>query len=194
MKKEITGIILAGGKSSRIGQDKGLLKINGKTLVEQVHDQIKEVCDSVILISNQQGYEFLGIPIYNDIHKEKGPIGGIHSGLTHSNSKYNLIVSCDMPNLSVDLFNFLIKNIENDHEAIVPVFKDEIQPLCGIYCRSSLVKLHAAIESDKLKMKQFLEEIHTKIVYLDDSLDFYSDHLFTNINTRDDLNQVIQIQ
>ncbi len=97
---DITGIILAGGKSTRMGENKSLLSLNGKTVIERVVDLMKSIFKEVILITNTpEEYDFIKIPKYKDIFEYKGPLAGIHSGLTHSNTEKKL---CDLLRHSID--------------------------------------------------------------------------------------------
>ena len=109
MHKNITGIILSGGKSSRMGENKSLLKLGPKTVIEHVVELMQSIFSEVILITNTpEEYHFLNIPMYADIYKYKGPIAGIHSGLTHSNTETNFIVSCDIPLLTSEIIEYVI--------------------------------------------------------------------------------------
>src|ERR1035437_7677768 len=96
-KNNLNGYILAGGKSSRMGTDKGLLVFNKKTIIQHVIAQLKPVVKEVIIVSNNRDYEKFGVKVIADIIKNIGPAGGIHAALSHSNTNHNFIVSCDMP-------------------------------------------------------------------------------------------------
>ena len=80
----ITGVILAGGKSSRMGFDKGLAILNGKPMIQYVIDVFEKLGLDIIIISNSPGYETFGYPIYNDLIPEKGPVGGIYTCLLYT--------------------------------------------------------------------------------------------------------------
>nr|WP_284521516.1 molybdenum cofactor guanylyltransferase [Cytobacillus pseudoceanisediminis] len=83
-----TGIILAGGHSSRMGENKALLKIGGKTVIERIADQLSSILPNVIIVANkQEDYQFLGLPLVSDRWKEKGPLAGIHAGLSESRTQ-----------------------------------------------------------------------------------------------------------
>ena len=94
-KKNITGIVLAGGKSSRMGSDKGLLTINGKMFIEHVVDAMKPLVDNIIIVSNNKMYDQFGYERIEDEIINSGPMAGLYSGLKHSESEYNLVLSCD---------------------------------------------------------------------------------------------------
>jgi len=85
MYDDITAIILSGGKSTRMGTNKSLLKIDDKTIIERLRDLLQNIFEDVILITNDpDDYQFLGLPIYEDVFRHRGPLAGIHSGLKNS--------------------------------------------------------------------------------------------------------------
>ena len=133
MHNNVTGIILSGGKSKRMGKNKALLKIGDKTIIELIHDKMSEIFKEVIVISNEpELYDFLGTKIYEDIHPGRGPISGIHSGLVNSTTDKNFVISCDMPLVKSELINFLLE-VKSEKEVILPENNDYMQTLCGIY-------------------------------------------------------------
>lgn len=187
MKDHITGIILAGGKSSRMGQDKGLMLFNGQSFIDHAVQIVKDVCNSVIIITNQDGYERLNIPVYNDIIKAKGPAAGVYTGLYYSKTQYNLIIGCDMPFLSSEFLGYLLSQIDEKADAIVPEYENRSQPLCAVYSKSCLSQFKQFIQNGQLKMKEIIRQLHTKHVIIDETSGFYSSNLFTNINTQKEL-------
>ena len=182
-----TIIILAGGKSSRMGQDKGLMLFNGQALVEHIIGIAKQLSNKIIIISNQKKYNKFGIPVFEDIYKEKGPVGGIHSGLYYSKTENNLVVGCDMPYLSSKLLNHLLINIKPGFDAIVPRFNNLPEPLCAVYFKSCTKKLEECIESGQLKMMDIIRLWNTNYVDITSDLNFFSTYLFTNLNTQQEL-------
>ena len=81
---QITSIILAGGKSSRMGQDKGFLGLEGKPMIQYGIETAQRLSNHIVVIANNKSYHSLGVPVFPDVYIKKGPLGGIHSGLTHS--------------------------------------------------------------------------------------------------------------
>ena len=98
-----TAIILAGGKSSRMGSDKGLVLLNGKPMISYIIEILKKMQIPIIIISNNENYKQFGLPVFADIIKEKGPLGGIYTGLKNSKTESNIIVSCDVPFYQIEL-------------------------------------------------------------------------------------------
>lgn len=188
--KNITGIILAGGKSSRMGTEKGLVKVKGKRLIDHAFDTISKVSNQTIIISNQKYYNGMGVYVFSDVYKGKGPAGGIHTGLSHSSTKWNVIVACDMPNLSFEVLLYLLSHLDDDYDAIVPIFHNNKQPLCALYNRSCLGKLEHFILKGELKMMDILSEIKIKVINITEDLEIYSPYLFGNVNTIEDVSFV----
>jgi len=188
--KRITGIILAGGKSTRMGKDKGLLQLNGQTFIEHIYETLKPICKKVIIISNQKEHKQFQIPLFEDIHKNKGPLGGIYTGLYHSGTNRNFIVGCDMPFLSIALLKYISKHIDSFHDTIVPVFDGATQPLCAIYSKKNLKQLENMINNDELKMKEAIGNLNTKYISIDENTSFYRPDLFRNMNTPHDLESI----
>jgi len=187
--KKVTTAILAGGKSSRMGSDKGLAEFDGQPLINSVLKVVDDITGNIIIISNQEGYEDLGYPVFEDIHKNKGPAGGIHSALTHSDCDYNLVLACDMPNVNADLIRYLITHNDDDSnfDAYVPRYEENIEPLCTIYSKSCLHQIEVCIKENDLKMMDILKKLKTKYIEITSDLDFYSPSLFENVNTKQDL-------
>lgn len=194
MKNHITGIILAGGKSSRMGQDKGLMLFNGQSFIDHTVQIVKDVCDNVIIIANQNGYERLSIPVYTDIIKDKGPAAGIYTGLHYSKTQYNLVLGCDMPFLSSEFLGYLLSQIDEKADAIVPEYESRSQPLCAVYSKSCISQFEQSIQNGQLKMKEIIGQLHTKHVGIDKTSGFYSPNLFTNINTHKELETIQKLQ
>lgn len=178
----ITGIILAGGKSSRMGTDKGILEIANKAMISYVIETVKKVTDKIIIISNNNNYNQFGYPIYNDLVKEKGPLGGIYTGLFYSTTEYNLVLSCDTPLVNDAILKKLIQNTRNNTaDIIIARDSNSIHPLCGIYRKSIIEKIKENINDQHLKLKELLVVFKTK------TIDFETSEAFTNVNTQSEL-------
>ena len=183
----ITGIILAGGKARRMGnKDKATLSINGERIIDRLITTIQNVTNNIIIISNtleDYGYDFL---VYADIYKEKGPIGGIQSGLSHSTSDLNLVLGCDMPFISQELIRELLLHSETA-DVIVPRHEEKIEPLCAIYRKKMVKIMEERIGREQYKMHDLLKEVDTEFVDIGSELPFYHSNLFANMNTPEDM-------
>lgn len=190
-KPEITGIVLAGGKSSRMGTDKSLLKWKGKTLIEHAVETIKPVCIKVVISSNKKVYGFTGCDTWPDELPGQAPIIGIYSCLKRSETEINIFLSCDMPYLRTDLLRHMIDRVDN-HPLLVPVNDDGLlEPLCGIYRKTIIPHLEKHIRHNNLSIYEFIREHGGKFLKLGKELPFYDSNLFANINTPDDLKELL---
>ncbi|NUM63062.1 MAG: molybdenum cofactor guanylyltransferase, partial [Ignavibacteriaceae bacterium] len=138
MYKDITGIILAGGKSKRMGLNKSFLKVGEVTMIERTTELMKSLFDRVILITNTPDeYKFLGIEMFEDIYKNVGPLAGIHSGLAHSITDKNFIISCDIPFVNKGVIEFII-NYKTNKSITITKADGFVQQLCGLYSKQDL--------------------------------------------------------
>jgi len=177
--------VLAGGKSSRMGYDKGLMDFHGKKMIEHVLQSLS-ISPRTSIITDNEVYSQFGYPLYADIYKNSGPLGGIHSGLYHSNSDWCITVSCDLPFVSPDILNFLLKNIKSfSGNAIVPVHDNKAEPLCALYHKSCLPDLERLILKKVLKMHSVLDKLNK--LYVEVPKKFDADLLFRNMNTPADI-------
>ena len=198
MIKDITGIILCGGKSSRMLTNKALLKLNGRTVIEIIAEKMKSIFSEVLISTNGiNDYKFLNLPLIKDIFTHKGPLAGIHSALKYSSTEKNFIISCDMPLVSCELINF-IATYNSDKKIILPETEGRIQQLCGIYSKSISPIIEMIISnSEKNKnikgsVFDLIERVSADIVNVE-SLTFYDNNIFLNMNTPEDYEQIKKI-
>lgn len=184
---EVTGIILAGGKSSRMEQDKGLVDLNGKPMIQYIIDVLKPVTSNIIIIANNDEYKSFGYPVYKDIIKEKGPVGGIYTALNQSKTEKNLILSCDTPFVTKELLLHLIEQ-SNDYDIIVPNYQGKTHPLIGIYSKSIQPVFKHSLDKNLLKLSLVIEQTNYKLLNLDAKQ--FKASIFKNINTLNDLKNI----
>ena len=191
MVKDITGVILCGGMSSRMKTNKALLRLGDKTVIEIMADKMQSIFSKVILSSclNEE-YSFLNLPIIKDKFINKGPLAGIHSTLTNVQTEKNFVISCDLTLVPEDLIGFLIEYRSNK-KIILPIADGRIQNLCGVYSKSIVVVIEKILlESEKNKnvkgsIYELIEKVKADIVEID-SLPFYNKNIFLNMNTPED--------
>jgi molybdenum cofactor guanylyltransferase len=178
-------IILAGGQSSRMGTNKALLKINEKTNIERIADKLKLLFDDIILVTNDsEQYEFLGVRMIPDQYPGRGPLAGVHAGLTSSDYDLNLIVACDMPFVSGELAEALVNNALH-YDAVIPVVHGKQHPLFSVFKKQTVAVVEKQIQAGQLRMKHLLD--HLNVLYLTEKeLETYSqmglDQVFFNMN------------
>ncbi len=195
-KETITGIILAGGKSSRMGQDKALVDFGGKPLISYAIESLRPLCGTLLISANRTPDLFasFGLPVLADEALDVGPMGGILTCLKHSTSPHNLIISCDTPFVGTDLFRHLLREIEN-FQVVVPSHETFlIEPLNAYYNTNCLGEMESAILDGNYKLMDFFKRIRFKSVEIDEKLPFFNDHLFTNINTLYDMDRAKQLR
>lgn len=188
IKKNITGIILAGGKSSRMGSDKGIVNLNGKKFIEHILEAVLPNVNEVLIIANNDNYNNLGYKVIKDKIKDCGPLGGIYTGLMNSQTENNMVVSCDIPFINSDLVKYIIENTSNA-DITVPVYKGNIEPLCAVYTKRTSDQIHNLIMNKDLKIQNILKYFITKELFITKMQKFYTDKLFVNINTPEELKQ-----
>ena len=160
-RNDITGAILAGGESSRMGQDKALLELDRKSFIQRIAEVLQEVVECVIIVSDHgERYGFLRLPIYEDIYKNCGPLAGIHSALTNATTEGVFIVSCDMPFLSPEVIRYVIDSKSCDDVTLLST-RNGFQPLCGLYKRGCLPTIEDHLKQGQCSVLQCLQEMQT---------------------------------
>jgi molybdopterin-guanine dinucleotide biosynthesis protein A len=166
--KDVSGLILAGGESSRYGKNKALVKVNGIPLIERVSRVMKSIFQEVILITNTPDeYSFLKLPMYEDLIKGLGPLGGLFTGLTRMANDTGFFVGCDMPSLNSGLIRHIVE-IRDDCDVIVPRISGMMEPLHALYSKGCLPAIRELIDSRKYQTVQFFSEVSVK--YVDEGL------------------------
>ena len=201
MYKDVTGIILAGGKSSRMGENKALMKLGEQTVIERVVDLMSGLFPEVILSTNSpEEYEFLGLPMYRDEFVHRGPLAGIHSGLKNSKTDQNFIISCDIPLLASELIQ-AIMDFRTEQPVTVCRAEGFVQQLAGRYSKTVLQLAKASLTNEenetraenqkhrKCKVLSLLETVGAEIIDAE-SLPAYKPGMFLNMNRPDEYEEV----
>lgn len=191
---EISGFITAGGRSSRMGQDKAWMRLGGSTMIERVIDALKPVTASISIIANKEEYKNLGLPVFRDTYAEIGPLEAIRTALANSPTRRVLLVGCDLPFITSELFSFLLR-LEGDHQAVVPIAADgRLAPLCAVYTTDSLSEVTSLIESGERKVARLFDRIPTRFIGFDELNHLKGSSLFfENINTPEEFSRAIKI-
>lgn len=186
--QKITGFILAGGKSSRMGEDKGLIQVNGKAMIQNPIQVLQDICDEVIIVSNNSTYRQFGLNVIEDEVKDQGPLAGICTALSYSTTQLNIIVTCDSPFVNKGLIQHLL--IENEADVILPIYQERLFPLTGIYKKNALVELNKQLIAKNLKVREAIKPLHVKQIEITKESPFYSKNLFVNLNSKKDLQEL----
>ena len=185
----MTGIILAGGKNSRMGINKAFLEIDGIRLIDKAINIYREIFSEIIIVTNDplSYIEFTDAEIVTDIYKGKGPLGGIYTGLFYSKNDYTFISACDMPYLNKDFISYLTTHT-GKYDIIVPELSDGFQPLYAIYSQNCLSHIKKLLIADKLKITGFYKEVRHLSIPEEKIIPFNKDgRLFLNFNTPEEL-------
>ncbi len=188
LNKSLAAIILAGGRSSRMGTDKGLMLFHERPLVTHVIEVLRSIDIQKILIITQHGaYEQFGYPCYPDLVQDKGPLGGIYAGLIHSAEEKNLVLACDMPFLTKELLSGIIHAIGHE-DALIAEHKGKAEPLCSVYSSTCIPHFRTMLDNDQLKITDALQGMNTRSINFDDQ-PWFKGNEFSNLNTPDELNK-----
>jgi molybdopterin-guanine dinucleotide biosynthesis protein A len=190
-KLKTTGIILAGGKSSRMGRDKSLLDYNNEPLIKQVVKELQQVTDELIIVSNQNAkYDFPGTREISDIYPGMGPLGGIHSGLTFSAFDYAFVTACDLPFFDGRLARFLLERREG-FDVVVPQIGSYLQPLFAVYSKRCLPHAEFCLKQNIRKVVAIYPMV--KVNYVGENLIrsiIDPEKVFFNVNTPKDYAEI----
>lgn len=184
----MNAIIVAGGKSSRYGDNKAIATIEGQTIIELITAKLKGVFNRVYIIGNIVDYSFLkGVELVNDICPGKGPLGGLYTGLIYSTSELNFVIGCDMPLVTIDYIKLLLSR-NKGYDVLVARYRGYLEPLGGIYSQNCIKPIERALENNELKIKSFYSEVKVEV------LEEYQirkitnpEMVFFNFNTIEDL-------
>lgn len=183
MKEKITGIILAGGKSLRMGVDKAFIQFKNKILIEHILDVSKNIFQEILISANDEKYLQFGLPLIPDIIPNHGPIGGIYSCLEASSNNFNIVLSCDTPFISEELICFIIENIEKK-QIVVPATENNLyEPLCAFYHKNTGPILREFIDRDNNRIPDVFKVVDFKGLPVNSTCDFWHPNLFANINS-----------
>jgi molybdenum cofactor guanylyltransferase len=148
----VSGVILAGGSSLRLGQAKALIDVGGETLIERVARRLALVVEHIVLVTNDpERYAFLGLPVVSDVYPDVGTLGGLHAGLAAIETAYGLVVGCDMPFLNPALLHHMI-SLHTGCDVVMPRVGRYREPLHAIYARTLATQLARAIEAGQRRI------------------------------------------
>lgn len=165
------GVILAGGKSSRMGTNKALLTLNDQTVIEHVVLEMQAVSDRIVIVTNEpKEYQFLNIPMIADRYKQKGPLAGIEAAMYHEQASEFIVAACDMPFIHRDIYRTLYHHLDG-YDAVVPIVNNRLQPLSGIYRNKAWSVIREQLDKDQLKLESFINQLTVNYVDTFDKMD-----------------------
>ncbi|KUO70327.1 MAG: hypothetical protein APF77_16660 [Clostridia bacterium BRH_c25] len=183
-----TAIILAGGKSSRMGFDKQFLKLRDKYLIEMITEKLETVFNEIIIVTSRpEEYEKYGFKLVEDEVKDFGPLAGIHIGLKNSGSMHNYIVACDMPFINLKYLDYMKELIELHEckvDGVITRLGEWIEPFNAFYSKSLIGRIEENMEKGKKQINLLLKD--SDVLYISEAKarEFSPDwEMFTNVNT-----------
>jgi molybdopterin-guanine dinucleotide biosynthesis protein A len=181
---QISGLVLAGGSSTRMGRDKAFLELDGRPLIEIVVERMASVCAEVLIVAGDtRPYAGLGVPVVEDRFRGVGVLGGLHAGLEAAAHELTLAVGCDMPFLSLDLLRVFVDWAEG-FDVVLLRQGEQVEPLHGAYRRTCLPAMEAAIRARRRRIISFFPCVRVRYVTPDDVIPFDPDlRSFRNVNT-----------
>jgi len=187
----MTSIILAGGKSSRLGRNKSLQTVGGKTLIQWVIDRLA-ILSTEIVLATAHGEEIpcsshVRVKTVADAYPGKGPLAGIYSGLLASSGRRAIVVGCDTPFFSVPLLEYMTQT-SPAFDVVVPRVKEKVEPLCAVYSRNCVAPIKGLLNQNELRIIELFPMVNVRYVEEDEIDNFDPEHLsFFNINSEADL-------
>jgi molybdopterin-guanine dinucleotide biosynthesis protein A len=186
--QDVAGIILAGGKSRRYGENKALVRLDGVPLIERVARVLGSVFKRVVLVTNSPGeYEHLQLPMFEDLVKGLGPLGGILTGLSVITEEAGFLVACDMPFLNPGLIRYMSRIREN-FDVVVPRVQGDFETLHALYSHKCLPAIWKLVHAGEYQVFRFFPEVSVRYVE-EDEIRCHDPDLrsFLNINRPEDL-------
>lgn len=190
-----SAIILAGGKSMRMGFDKQFLKLENKSNVELLIEKLSPLFSDFIIVTNKpneyddEKIKYEKIKLVSDEIKDKGPLSGIHIGLKESKSKYAYLIACDMPIVNLDYIRYMMALLKiKESDAVVTEDRIGIEPFNAFYSRDLYKVIELYLNSDKRDIKTLLQTVNTTYIPHKKALKMSPDwSMFLNLNTKEDL-------
>jgi molybdopterin-guanine dinucleotide biosynthesis protein A len=185
----VTGVVQAGGKSTRMGgAPKALVELGGRRLIERVVGVVREVVDDVLIVTNSPDlYRFLGVPMVPDVFVDHGSLGGIYSGLAAAPGDAAFTVACDMPFLRAAVARLVVERA-GEADVVIPRAAGQLQTMHAVYGKGCLPHMEARLRAGRLKITGFFDDVRVLEVpeaevarHADPAL------VFTNLNTPEEL-------
>lgn len=186
--------VLAGGKSSRMGQDKGLVSFRGQPMISYVLSAVSELSADIRIITSNPDYSRFGCYLLSDLIPDIGPAGGVYTALKHADAELVLVVGCDMPLLSAKVFRELL-NCSGTADIVVAGKDGRLEPLLAVYRRSCLNKWEQLLNDGYRKMSDFFQEFDT-VIFDVNTMSLLNEDVFMNVNAPADLernNQTVRL-
>ena len=195
---DVSGIVLSGGVSRRLGRDKALELVEGEPLIERVISRLFQVTgQTVVVVSDARQAAELHLPdtvtCVADTYLGAGPLGGIFTGLSACDGDWGMVVACDMPFLNVELLRQML-SLREGYDAVVPVLEGRPEPVHAAYSKACLPYIERRLQANDFKSSGFLYEVRTNYLTQRQLEEKDPEHLsFFNVNTQNDLDRALSL-
>ncbi len=185
---DLSGIILAGGQSKRMGRNKALLRINGVPLIQILALELETLADKIFISANDPAtFAFLGLRVIADLYRGQGPLAGLHAAMIQSDRPMMLLLACDLPRVRAPLLRTLVGEM-SDFDAVIPKTSDSrVHPLCAVYRRTCLATIERNLAAGKNKMTDIFEDGVLRVKYVASQAGGFRDEELWNLNYPEDL-------
>lgn len=194
---QVSGVVLAGGRSRRLGVDKALLRLGGRSLIERVVDSLRELSDDILVVTNapERFVDVLdNVRYVPDALPYSAALVGVYSGLRAARHDYALVVACDMPFLNVGLLRYLVSRAV-DCDVVIPRHPQGLETLHAVYSKACLTPMERQLQADELVIVDFFRQV--RVCYVEQAQLAAFDpegRSFVNINTPADLELALRIE
>jgi len=185
-EKNITGIILAGGKSSRMGSDKGFVMYKNKAFIQHIIEAIQPLVQDIIIVSNNPDYDIFKLKRVHDLIENAGPLAGVYTGLNYTTTQNNLVVSCDVPLINTETLKKLTENIDDSIDVIQLESLGKTMPLIAMYKKQCKDICLTLLQEGERRLRVALNNLKVKTIILNKKQEKYT----TNINTPSNLKEI----
>ena len=183
----LSGFVLAGGESRRMGQPKPLLALAGETMLERQVRLLRPICRSVAVIGLSDGPPSMDVALITDVIRGRGPLGGIFTGLLYTRTEFNLFLGCDLPFVTARFLEFLVRRAPQCGATMAEMPAGGIQPLCAVYRRAALPIVRANLDAGRNKAQALARRLcSAAIPWYEIARAGLSPRIFANINTPED--------
>ena len=194
-RRELTGVILAGGRSRRMGADKAFLALGGEPVLVQLARRLAPLCSGGVMVVRREDQELPELPegtrVEVDLLPDHAALGGLYTGLTLASTPAIFLAACDMPLLSAKLVAWL-RDLPTNADVVVPVRDQRLEPLHALYGTGCLAPIKAAMESGELRMDSWLGSVQVERVEESRWRQQHpSGHSFLNVNRVEDFEVVV---
>ncbi len=181
----LTAIILAGGKSTRMGKDKAFIQWKGKSFIQHSIDAVIQLTDTILLSGDEQRLSRFRFEVVEDLEEGKGPVNGLASCFEKVKTEYALVLSCDVPQIAMQDLKYLMSEHSDNVDVTCYKYKGKSMPLIGVYNASAFPTFKNAIENGERKLFSVLGKLKVK------SIEYKGVDGLMNINSPEDFKELV---